>query len=210
VATQSIVTSSTQSDTGTFESNLRDERYLPFEGAGVISTWAIALPAKPRQFDYDTIVDLILTIRYTARPGALADAVTPAVQDWLKANAARLFSLRHEFATEWARFKRAEVTPGQRASLAFELKDEHFPYRLQEVLANAKQFHLVGDTNGQRVDVELFRGTTSVGTTTLVDAEPVAVPLSGNFDARGKFELRLDPAAIEDLWLVVDWASAPE
>ena len=36
---QSIVTSSAQSDSGLFETNLRDERYLPFENAGAISEW---------------------------------------------------------------------------------------------------------------------------------------------------------------------------
>jgi hypothetical protein len=34
---QLIVTSGAQADTGLFEANLRDERYLPFEGAGAIS-----------------------------------------------------------------------------------------------------------------------------------------------------------------------------
>src|SRR5439155_6781395 len=71
---QSIVTSSAQNDTGLFETNLRDERYLPFENSGVISEWQLELPAnpsnnEPRQFDYDTISDVILHIRYTAREG---------------------------------------------------------------------------------------------------------------------------------------------
>ena len=34
-----IVTSTAQNDAGLFEPTLRDERYLPFEGAGAISTW---------------------------------------------------------------------------------------------------------------------------------------------------------------------------
>ena len=71
---QSIVTSSAQNDSGLFETNLRDERYLPFENSGVISEWQLELPANPskgdpRQFDYDTISDVILHIRYTAREG---------------------------------------------------------------------------------------------------------------------------------------------
>ena len=57
---QTIVTSSGQNDSGLFETNLRDERYLPFEGAGVISEWQLTLPANPSkkepcQFDYNTI-----------------------------------------------------------------------------------------------------------------------------------------------------------
>ena len=43
-AIQSIVTSSAQNDSGLFETNLRDDRYLPFEGAGAISGWRIQLP----------------------------------------------------------------------------------------------------------------------------------------------------------------------
>jgi Tc toxin complex TcA C-terminal TcB-binding domain len=34
---QSIVTSSAQNDSGMFETNLRDERFLPFENSGVVS-----------------------------------------------------------------------------------------------------------------------------------------------------------------------------
>ena len=44
---QSITTSSAQNDTGMFETNLRDERYLPFEHSGVISQWQLELPANP-------------------------------------------------------------------------------------------------------------------------------------------------------------------
>ena len=41
---QSVVTSSGNNDSGMFETNLRDERFLPFEGAGAISTWKLELP----------------------------------------------------------------------------------------------------------------------------------------------------------------------
>jgi hypothetical protein len=41
-ATQSIATSTAQNDSGMFGLNFRDERYLPFEGAGVISNWLTA------------------------------------------------------------------------------------------------------------------------------------------------------------------------
>src|SRR5262249_15468521 len=41
---QSIVTSTGQNDSGTFEVNLRDERKLPFEWAGAISQWRLDLP----------------------------------------------------------------------------------------------------------------------------------------------------------------------
>lgn len=89
-----------------FETNLRDERYLPFEGAGVISAWSLALLGKPRSFDYDTIADVLLTIRYTARPDENRTDAEKSAAQWLKTHAARVFSMRHEFSTGWAAFKR--------------------------------------------------------------------------------------------------------
>jgi len=64
-----IVTSHGTDDGGMFETNLRDDRFLPFEGAGAISTWTLSLPPHPqlRPFDYMTISDVVLHIRYTAR-----------------------------------------------------------------------------------------------------------------------------------------------
>src|SRR5581483_6343918 len=75
---QAIVTSGGQSDGGMFETNLRDERYLPFEGSGAISEWRLDLPSDVRQFDYDTMTDVILHLRYTARDGGalLRDGAT--------------------------------------------------------------------------------------------------------------------------------------
>ncbi|KAJ5736885.1 uncharacterized protein N7483_002010 [Penicillium malachiteum] len=66
------LSSSGQQDTGVFELNFRDERYLPFEGAGVISRWRLELPAPYPQFDYDTISDVVLTLRFTSLEGGAA------------------------------------------------------------------------------------------------------------------------------------------
>src|SRR5262249_8282496 len=113
-AIQSIVTSSAQNDSGMFETNLRDERYLPFEGAGVISEWRVELPKDFRQFDYETISDVILHIRYTARDGGavLRDGSSKELQGRLAklmqlvtdgGGLWRLFSLRHDFPNEFHR-----------------------------------------------------------------------------------------------------------
>ncbi|MDH5675760.1 MAG: neuraminidase-like domain-containing protein [Myxococcales bacterium] len=105
---QSIVTSQAQEDSGLFETNLRDERYLPFEGAGAIdSKWRLELPKKFRQFDYETISDAILHIRYTARDGGvpLREAAEQRVEASI-ANTPRmhLLSARTDFPDAWAKF----------------------------------------------------------------------------------------------------------
>jgi hypothetical protein len=41
-AAQAVVTSTASSDSGMFETNLRDERFVPFELSGAISTWQLA------------------------------------------------------------------------------------------------------------------------------------------------------------------------
>lgn len=69
VGIQSIATSQAQNDSGLFELNFRDDRYLPFEGAGAISRWRLELPKNFRQFDYGSIADVVLHISYTAREG---------------------------------------------------------------------------------------------------------------------------------------------
>lgn len=72
-SSQSILTRSGENDPALFDANLRDGRYLPFEGTGAVSEWQLVLPASSStdggQFDYGTISDVILHLRYTAREG---------------------------------------------------------------------------------------------------------------------------------------------
>jgi len=103
-AVQSIVTSSANSDSGMFETNLRDECFLPFEGAGAAeSTWKLDLPKDYPAFDYATISDVILHIRYTARQGVDPTKVKAGLAEHVFSNGANLslfFSLPHDFPTE--------------------------------------------------------------------------------------------------------------
>jgi hypothetical protein len=109
---QTVVTSGAVADSGMFETNLRDERFLPFEGAGAISTWNVGLPPMP-SFDYGTITDVILHIRYTARDGgrALASGALGTLKPKLPPSAPApqaqlplLLNLRHDFPTQWYAF----------------------------------------------------------------------------------------------------------
>jgi Tc toxin complex TcA C-terminal TcB-binding domain len=105
-----IVTSAATNDSGMFETNLRDERFLPFEGAGAISTWNLSLPTELAAFDYSTITDVILHIRYTAREAGdpLGSQATRELQAMLdsaeQSSQALLLCLRFDFPTEWAVF----------------------------------------------------------------------------------------------------------
>ncbi|MFF0284089.1 neuraminidase-like domain-containing protein [Rhodococcus aetherivorans] len=106
-----IAVSTGQNDAGVFELNFRDERYLPFEGAGVITRWRLELPKEFRQFDYDTITDCIMQMRYTALDGGtqVAQAATESVQKFVThvedlsrtEGLFAAFDLRHDFPNEW-------------------------------------------------------------------------------------------------------------
>lgn len=129
-AIQSVVTSTGQNDSGVFELNLRDERYLPFEGAGAISTWRLELPNDIPQFDFESISDVILHIRYTAREaGQLRGAAATFVKEEVLQEPdtlVRLFSLNYEFADAWHAFRSAANDAARRLELAVD--QDRFPY----------------------------------------------------------------------------------
>lgn len=143
-----IATSTANADTGLFDLNFRDERYLPFEGAGAISSWHLELPQAIRSFDYDTITDVVIHISYSARDGgesfkqAVNTQLITALNDWKKlliddnVTLARLFSLRQEFSADWNRFF---SDTGQPQALTLHLSKQHFPRQLD---------YLWEDTNG--------------------------------------------------------------
>ena len=142
VPVKSIATSSGQNDAGMFELNFRDERYLPFEGAGAISEWKIELTTDKdlRQFDYSTISDIIISLNYTAREdlGLFRKKALEYIKNFL-VNAAelrtqplmRMFSMKHEFPTEWHRFL-YPATEGAEQVLSFTIGKERFPFFAQD------------------------------------------------------------------------------
>lgn len=139
-AIHSIVTSNAQSDSGMFEANFRDERYLPFEGAGAISEWRIELPRESNHFAFNTVSDVVLHLRYTAREGgellrvaarkAIKDSVvlSPSDDGASGLNLVRVFSARHEFPNEWHRFFHS----ASGHSLTLNLSADRFPFHFQK------------------------------------------------------------------------------
>lgn len=108
--TDAIATSTGREDAGLFEANLRDERYLPFEGAGADSDWRLVLDKDANRFDFGGISDVILHIRYTARDGSDALRIPAKARlKTLQKNAATttllyLFSLKSGYSDGWHRF----------------------------------------------------------------------------------------------------------
>ncbi|HMI92452.1 MAG TPA: neuraminidase-like domain-containing protein, partial [Polyangiales bacterium] len=119
---------------------LKDERN-PFEGAGAISTWRLELPARHRQFDYDTISEAVVTLEYTARrDGRLAGIATTALADALADPVSgplrRAFSLRHEYPSEWY-----QLGVSANHQHAFPFGKDRFPQLIQTGKATIQVLH---------------------------------------------------------------------
>lgn len=178
-AVQSIVTSSGSNDSGLFESNLRDDRFLPFEGAGAASSWRIELPAAFRQFDYASIADVILHIRYTARDGgaALRRQAVAHLEEVVAEHAASglslLLGLPHEFPAEWHRFVTGE------AEFEAVVKRDWFPYmtRGRDITVERVRLHAIQGDALRSADVP--------------GIDPAA--LSDRLNGEGEFTLTLAP-----------------
>ncbi len=138
--TRTIATSHAQNDAGVFELNFRDERYLPFEGAGAVnSQWSLELPSQLRMFDYGSLSDVIINLSYTARyDDTLSQTVETNIVDQMKAYAQakglfRLISLRHEFPDAYYQFMNPPM--GQAPATSFTLESRHFPMWLSDQIA---------------------------------------------------------------------------
>jgi hypothetical protein len=125
--TEYICTSSAQNDSGMFELNFGDERYLPFENAGAVSQWKLSFPAGVNQFDLSSVSDVILHINYTALCGGeeFAAKAKDALQRKLPQAGAMMFNLKQDFPDEWNRM--SESVTG----MSFNIGAGHLPFFLR-------------------------------------------------------------------------------
>ncbi|KVG98833.1 hypothetical protein WS83_27910 [Burkholderia sp. MSMB2042] len=86
-ASQQIAISSGLNDAGQFELNFGDERYLPFEGTGAVSSWILSFPRHDKSATQkamlDALTDVIVHVRYTAVDGG--ESFAKEVEGLLKA-----------------------------------------------------------------------------------------------------------------------------
>jgi len=130
--TVSMATSKAQYDAGVFDFSFRDERYMPFEGAGAIGTWQVSLPNTIRVFDYGSVNDVVLHLSYTADfseglksrwDGAAQKLIELLGSETLEPPMTRLFSLRHEFPDAYHRL----VTSREDTEVSLTIEPRHFP-----------------------------------------------------------------------------------
>ncbi|MDE1674625.1 toxin [Nocardia gipuzkoensis] len=212
---QSIVTSSGQNDSGMFDTNLRDERYLPFENSGVISDWQLQLPAnpsagEPTQFDYNTISDVVLHVRYTAREGgealrkAAVDDLQTKINEAMAIGSVRLLSLRHDFPDAWAAYKAAPKVGDFRA-FTMKLAPQHYPYWSTSKTGKVINAALIARATGPvTVAAPDGRNTDALGAF-LGDLTRTEITNAPKPPFNGEWSVALTADGVEEAWLLVHW-----
>jgi hypothetical protein len=208
-ALQSIATSHAQNDSGLFELNFRDERYLPFEGAGAISLWHIELPAAVKQFDYDTISDVIVNLKYTARDGgdvlknnavaSLNSKINQMLVSTKDRGLMRIFSAKNDLSTEWFRFLHP-VNATDHQVLLLNLDKSRFPLFAQSKTIRIKSIELIADSS-----------STAINGITVTPAPSAPVPI--NLTAKGIYGNHLSVSLVYNAapgtWQIVNPAINP-
>lgn len=128
-ANQQIAISRGVNDSGMFQLNFSDERYLPFEGTGVVSHWRLDLPKANNPIDFESISDVIINLSYTALQGG--STLSMVVTENLTAlKGKRIFSLAQEFSTAWYQFMNPTSDTAEQ-KLSFALAANMFPMNLK-------------------------------------------------------------------------------
>ncbi len=156
-----------------------------------------------KTFDYNTISDIILHLRYTARDGgevlrtAAAAAVTATLSDATSGVLIRLFSLRNEFPSEWARFVSASVTGASRITV--DLSAKRFPYFTQG--------RTIGISNAEPI----VRSSVGGGQTGITPGTAAADPATGAWSGQGApgawtVTTTIDPKRVDDVFVLLAYS----
>ncbi|GEM_PF-4969834 len=157
----SIATSNGSNDSGMFEFNFNDARYLPFEGAGIESEWTLSLPENIRQFNYESISDIIVHINYTSE-GTYSKIEENKVIEVLNSIAkdntvTSIFSVRSQFPEVWD-----SLNNGNNTELVIE--KSMLPYYYQNSGLNTLKFSAVRLTGNKSVDIDIAQAGLSTET----------------------------------------------
>lgn len=203
---------------GVFEFDAQSDMLLPFEGSGVDTSWEFRLPPAANPLDYSSIVDLLITVDYTA---AYDDTYRHQVVTRLNADRGRgadcVFSLARDFPDQWYDLNNP-ADPAAR-SVTLTLRDVDFPVGIDDLAVAAVAVRLSSDATVPETTISLRKGTAG-GTATATNG--AAGTRRGNATAwtsflgtgpAGDWQLGFDSeastlfesGALDDILLVLSW-----
>jgi hypothetical protein len=203
---------------GVFELDVQSDLLLPFESSGVDTTWELQLPPAANPFDYSSIVDVLVTIEYTALQDAnLRDQLITRLNANRDRGADCVFSLARDFPDQWYDLNNP-ADPGHR-QVVLPLRDVDFPLGIDGLSTGALAVRLV---SGQPVpDTVVTLTQDGVGGNATATGG-IASTRRGNASAwlgltgrtpAGDWQLTVGPGAdplftagqLDDILLVVSW-----
>ena len=145
-ANQQIALSQGLNDSGLFELNFNDARYLPFEGTGAISSWQLDMPRAHNPINFDTLTDVVIRMQYTALPGdaTFRQAVLDNLGDY---HGKALLPIAQEFASAWHSFIHSNGT----MPLAFTIQPAYLRPNLQSYQITGIALQWVLTSDGEQV-----------------------------------------------------------
>ncbi len=123
---ETIALDSPFNETGLFVFDYNDPMFLPFEGLGVETQWVLELPKASNRFNFDTLIDVMFTIEYTALHN---DRYAETVRTQLGTSDSNDIPLnvRLQFPDEWYHFKNDPVAADGTRKLALQLSQQFLP-----------------------------------------------------------------------------------
>lgn len=121
------------SASGVFELDAQSDMLLPFESGGVDTTWELQLPPAANPFDFSGILDVLLTIDYTALyDNDYSSQVTTRLNANRDRSADCVFSLARDFPDQWYDLNNP-VDP-QARPVTIPLRDVDFPIQIGDLV----------------------------------------------------------------------------
>lgn len=224
VVSQQIALSNGINDNGMFQLNFDDPRYLPFEGTGAVSSWRLTMPKAANRFDYSTITDVIVEVKYSALDAGatLADVVKLApVKTY---SGARLVDAARAYPIDWEAFMTQAPQDG-RQTLAFTFTGALAPPQVDgaklglvalaldvadgKSAASATPYIALAIADGAPLPVTVGPqniGSVEADTRTFTGAWMLTFDLAKTPQALKGAGGRLDPAALRTIGIVLDYS----
>ena len=127
---ESVALTSPIASTGVFEVDMQSEMLNPFEGTGLDTTWFFELPPAGNPIDFDSLMDVVMTIDYTARSSnELRERVVSQLPRRTSSDLA--FSVRRDLPDAW--YDLANPADGTPVRVELTLNPSRFPPGLSEI-----------------------------------------------------------------------------
>jgi hypothetical protein len=121
--------------------------------------------------------------------------------------------VRHEFPTEWSKFKSASVSPQPFAGLTLTLREEHYPFWSRPYFkadkVDVKSVELFAKTTNE---VKIAGNANGTGATDELKPDPLLRDMRRGLLVNiarpkpiGEFTLYFNNTSMEDLWLALTW-----